>query len=985
MLIRAPHLLLIHSAVFGVCTSTTYAQNIIADGQKITLDSQVNGIVTAKNGGEVVTSQGGASISGNVNVYSGSKVTLGGGSSANAVSARQDSTFSANTVRITAKGSAERGLDLQVGAQATLENSTVQTIGRGSYGVFVATGAQVTLDNTTIDSQKVGLQIQNGGTAHMTGGGITTHENYANGIYALDVADAGPNAPLSVTGTTIATEGESSNGVELTNLSTTKPGGLAARLDSVNVMTKGTGSKGLSVLNGGPVDVMNSSFHTTGQGAVGAIVQGSAVATLSATSIKTEGGSSYGIWAPLGGRISVDGGSVVTTGAGAHGAVLFANAASLSFTNHAMINTFGEGAFGVLSQGKSSLNLGGETKITAMGAGAPAVFVGLVDQRNADGTGALQDGNLHLTMDDSALSSEQHAAFYVKGSTLNAIIKNSTIQGAELINVVGYQNASISGDTVRSGHVNLAADGSTLIGAVVTDAASQSESNLILSNGSRWMVTGDSAMTTLSNHASTIAFAGAAVQSGRLRAGVPVYKVLTVMGDYHANNGKIIVNTEWNDSSDDKNGISKSDVVDIQGTATGSTTVSTENGIIGNITAKDEPIYSTDVIRVADAGHAGTFTGTAETTNAGQAQLVKKGATTYVWTLNAAVSPIPSPSPDADDWVQILTPGASGYVQMSRLDREIGFDQLSSLHQRVGEQRSVAQIAGSGQSPVWGRVNVRNLKEQGSDRLGYSTDLSLIQFGWDLSTVTDSKQNSRHLGVMASYSHGDHDFYDKYRSENGLVTNEKQTGRGKTDLFSLGAYGTWYRANGIYVDVVGNVSTLRNKYDSSSGRASQHGYGLGTSVEVGRSWPLGASNWTVEPQMQLAYQYVHLNAFEDNVRDISGQSAGTLRARAGVRLAYNTSDMKRGASTFHWTANVLRDLAGGAGEARIGNERLSEDYARTSGELLAGLQLPLGKTTYLHADMRYTHALGGYSNQVYRGSGAARESLGGQIGLSYSW
>src|SRR5690606_20701105 len=93
-----------------------------------------------------------------------------------------------------------------------------------------------------------------------------------------------------------------------------------------------------------------------------------------------------------------------------------------------------------------------------------------------------------------------------------------------------------------------------------------------------------------------------------------------------------------------------------------------------------------------------TFTGTAETTNAGQAQLVKKGDS-YFWTLQACpegttpengqcIAPTP-PEPEPKP-TPILTPGTSGYVQMSRINREMGLAQLGTLHKRVGEQQTWA-------------------------------------------------------------------------------------------------------------------------------------------------------------------------------------------------------------------------------------------------------------------------------------------------------
>src|SRR5699024_3371073 len=147
-----------------------------------------------------------------------------------------------------------------------------------------------------------------------------------------------------------------------------------------------------------------------------------------------------------------------------------------------------------------------------------------------------------------------------------------------------------------------------------------------------------------------------------------------------------------------------------------------------------------------------------------------------------------------------------------------------------------------------------------------------------------------------------------------------------------GAYSTWYRSNGTYFSLLGNLSWLHNKYDSSSGEVSQDGYGIGLSAEVGRPWRIGDSHWQIEPQAQLTYQYVNLDDFEDDVHRIDGQSDGTLRGRAGLRLAWNDDNGNQRTRTFYLTANVLHDFSGDESEADIGNGHVAEDYASTWGE-----------------------------------------------------
>ncbi|OFS88295.1 hypothetical protein HMPREF3144_02445 [Oligella sp. HMSC05A10] len=509
---------------------------------------------------------------------------------------------------------------------------------------------------------------------------------------------------------------------------------------------------------------------------------------------------------------------------------------------------------------------------------------------------------------------------------------------------------------------------------------------------------------------------------------------LIIQGSYRGDNARLLVDSRW-DNPDEQ----QTDHLSIFGIASGNTVVSVPNGIIGDVTLGELPKngqWVTPVVSVfeSDEQKPNTFTGTAETTNAGQAQLVQRddenGGSHYYWTL-AAQEPTPEPEPEptptpepgptpeptptpepepeptptptpepgpTPEPTPIYTPGTSGYVQMSRINREMGFAQMGKLHERIGEQQTWVwdecgtqcedyrdrTQAGNKPYPVWGRINYTNLKEQGQNRFGYESDIAFIQFGGDLLVRTDEDNNHHHLGIMASYSHGEHDFYDKYRAENGLVTEEKQVGSGKTDMYSLGAYSTWYGDNGSYVDLVANVSSIRNKYKSTSGHDSQNGWGVGVSAEVGRPWLIGNSNWQIEPQAQLSYQYVHLSSFDDDVRNISDQSGGTLRGRVGARVAYNQDNGDLRTNTFYVTANVLHDFAGNKSEAKIGRDKVREEYKRTWGELGVGAQLPIGKSTYLYGDVRYARAFGG-DNKVYRSTDAARESIAGRVGVRFSW
>ena len=230
-------------------------------------------------------------------------------------------------------------------------------------------------------------------------------------------------------------------------------------------------------------------------------------------------------------------------------------------------------------------------------------------------------------------------------------------------------------------------------------------------------------------------------------------KKLTVRGDY-SGNGKLLVKTIWNNANN------SSDVLDIQGTATGNTVVSTLTGFIeGDVLRQaNRDIYSADVVKVADTDHSGTFTGTAKTTNAGEAQLAKKDANTYAWTLKAL---------DQNIYIE----PATAYIQMPRVNMELGYSVLDTLHQRRGE------ISQSPNSSVWARVSGKRLETEGRTRLDVDSSQYVAQVGYDFNRSEMQNGLPQSLsGVYFAYSRADSRFYDQYRAENGVVAADKYTG-----------------------------------------------------------------------------------------------------------------------------------------------------------------------------------------------------------------
>src|SRR5690625_5065278 len=458
---------------------------------------------------------------------------------------------------------------------------------------------------------------------------------------------------------------------------------------------------------------------------------------------------------------------------------------------------------------------------------------------------------------------------------------------------------------------------------------------------------------------------------------------LTIKGDYQGDGGSLYMNTLWNAPGDGAGANSSSDQLVITGHTLGNgstvihpVTAGGQEAIIdGDIRRLAHTLNSLDIV-VTGGTYDGAFIGTARTTGAGEAQLVRNGDN-FRWTLKAQITPDPSPDPDID----IFAPEVPGYVQMPHANLEMGYTMLSTLHERVGEQQALSwdgcdTCAAGLSKQTWGRMLGRHQKLDGRKRLNFDMNTYGLQIGQDFHIQQNPNNNSRrHSGVYASYAHAKTDFYDENRAVNGIISGDKYMGKGSTDRLALGVYSTYYTEQGSYLDMVGELAYLRNKYQARNGaKTSQNGYSAAASIEVGKPIHLGNSNWLVEPQSQLIYQYLNLNNINDGLKSVQQKNLHALRGRIGARLAYNKEGTRKRTNTFYIIGNIWHDLSA-SGSVKIGQDKVREKYNRTWIEGGVGAQTPIGKQSYLYVDARYEHSLSKQRRMGYRG----------MIGLNYHW
>ncbi|WP_284047332.1 autotransporter outer membrane beta-barrel domain-containing protein [Pasteurella multocida] len=446
---------------------------------------------------------------------------------------------------------------------------------------------------------------------------------------------------------------------------------------------------------------------------------------------------------------------------------------------------------------------------------------------------------------------------------------------------------------------------------------------------------------------------------------------LILTTDNYSGGGTLIINSHWDNLGNTLNGISKTDVLKIK-TIDGNaiTTIKIHGNKIGNITAKNQQQFSTNVIEVENDHSGNLFIGTAETYGPYEAQL-KRDGNNYHWTLQS----LPN--------IEIINQPVVGYIQQPFINRQMIYSQLGKLHERIGEQPHLLFDKNDINKRIWTRVRYGYDMFQGKKRFATKTQSGFIQFGQDLIFKLSEDKTRQYTGITLTYGWAKNSFFDKYRTKNAIVTSNKFTGRARTDMFSLGSYHTYYSSTGLYIDTVGQISWLQNRYRSQNTQTKQNGYAFGASIEIGKPFPLLNPNIAIEPQAQISYQSVWLKSFNDGIKAIQKSHQDSWVARIGTRVTWNNNKQNH-EPVFYISANLLKMLKGEKSQIKIDNQIASEHFSDLAAEFGLGGQLPLTKNLTLHANVHYVLGIQD-RNKVYRNSTLSRESYNGYLGIRYTW
>ena len=405
------------------------------------------------------------------------------------------------------------------------------------------------------------------------------------------------------------------------------------------------------------------------------------------------------------------------------------------------------------------------------------------------------------------------------------------------------------------------------------------------------------------------------------------------------------------------NDASATDKLIINGNTTGTTSLSVNN--VGGTGA--QTVEGIQVVQV-DGASSGTFA-LASPVQAGlyEYQLFQGGTSTPTdgdWYLRSTLlaCEVTNTCPVIPPVIPIYRPGVANYVVAQTSNADLGYLALDTLHQRIGEQRTLT----TDNPQTWVRAIAGYTSNNGKNRFEYDQTAVGFQIGRDLLHDTTGSGTQQRAGLTTQYLRGNVDTRDRVRP---MARLSEDTGHIQSTAYGLGAYYTRMTNQGAYVDLVTQVNRLDNQFNDAYGISSkQKGWQVGLSAEVGK--PVAQiKGWTLEPQAQLSYLHAHYGAFADQFSKISSLNADHLRARLGLRVYKERHPDSSKTAQYYAIANIHHDLispesvelAALNSDDRVG---VSERYDRTSWEVGAGVQHPLSKNTYFYGDARYEQSFG---------------------------
>ncbi|EOF7608562.1 autotransporter outer membrane beta-barrel domain-containing protein [Citrobacter freundii] len=284
---------------------------------------------------------------------------------------------------------------------------------------------------------------------------------------------------------------------------------------------------------------------------------------------------------------------------------------------------------------------------------------------------------------------------------------------------------------------------------------------------------------------------------------------------------------------------------------------------------------------------------------------------------------------------------------------------LGNMHQRMGDE---VKPGIDEDNRAWARMIGYSGKTKLDDAAGTQTSSHTmgIQVGVDM-YANESWKAGMYTSIL-----------DIDSNVKGTKTGSDGKGGNIDDnAFYVGGYATWFSGDGMYVDNVLQYGNHKSRLAATGNNGSYtvRGNTLTASTEVGKSFRLGASAWSLEPQAQLIYQYSDFdNSTLDGVTPtkVKMDTADSFTARLGVRLVADY-DTNHGKFQPYGRVNVWQGL-GSKDKTHFSNAvatttlESSQQYSST--EVAAGLSWSIDRNLQVYGELGTQFSNGGSKSQI---------------------
>lgn len=768
-----------------------------------------------------------------------------------------------------------------------------------SYGVVTADGGNTTIESSAKISVEGKKQDETGSIAVYTLGGNTAigdnstitaavTEGTAYGVNSTNGSTTlGNHASVYASGNTaygVASQESTTEGTD--DLGNT----IQVSVSGVNQIGAEAQIKAIST-NGNAYGVYsdNNLANNIGKNRIGAGAQ------IQAASIT---GDAYGVYAAKSGANQIDAGAKIqATSISGNAYGVYADSLVRNQWNqigeNATISVSAESgtATGIYAaSGESRNDVGNGVKITANGNQGIGVYAGCAV---VNFLGAAR------------ISGENYSLY---SSDIDALI-NLSAAGTKIISGDMYSEATGTIDVVMDTEDSIFTGASIIAPAGGLDGVT----DIAMSNGARWNMTGDSSVTNLSMNSGAVVNMTANTD----------YQTLAV-NNFNGTNGIFLMKSDLETQAADR-----SDKISITTAATGSS---------GKIQVSDASFArGTEVtgtrhqLLVTDASENTTFTGEKLDTGGlwDVTPTIENGLNVYdeagnvigtkdEWYLTKLTKKV------NDDTRPLLYGGDSTYAMYRR--------SIDTLRQRRGNLRQRGKT--DDDSGIW-------VRSRGGRMTGD---------GWD------SKYNIFQLGYEYSVNPGS--VYGLF-GERGIASPDYKTGTGKEHTFAGGLYGTWFGSHGSYTDVVAkfgrddsHISTFGPYPDSADYRTDEQSL----SIEYGKTIYRGEKReFFIEPQVQLVFGHLNDVSYTTARKThVERDSFNSTIGRFGIVLG-KTHDQGRHPFDYYLKASVLHEF-GDSQDVHMqsaNGETLdtSLDYGETWYEAGFGGTYRLSSAASLYADV----------------------------------